>query len=249
MANLNKESIEKKVKNAKYLNWLVNFTERIPDKIWDDETVNIKLPSMSELDIENSMMLSTFIYYIEELANEQFVKSIAKKHDAMRYQFKLRDNFYEAAIAKRGEFSVIRRIPAPTGDYVCVDEKIDQSLKKEREVIQYILLNSDLKIDPSVIGVHIAHACTLATLKENDNQNFKLWFGEKKQKIIILNSKERDMEAIEDKFYGIRDTGHNNVPKNSLIALSLGFMPKRDAMKYIENCTLYKGIENGDNKV
>ena len=69
MANLNEESIEKKVKNAKYLNWLVNFTERIPDKIWDDETVNIKLPSMSELDIENSMMLSTFIYYIENHPN------------------------------------------------------------------------------------------------------------------------------------------------------------------------------------
>jgi len=228
------------VKSDKYLDWIVEFTDFTATKSWDDETACYAKCGFSEYDMNNVILFGTFIQYVLDLAKDQYVVSLPhNKYTDYRYNFQLRNNFYEISRVGDGCINVIKKITQPEGKPIYIDEKIDPKEKKDREFVQYILVNKDIEVPASVFAVHIAHACTICAMKESKKPAYDVWYNDK-QKIVILDASQEKMEELEMVAYGIRDTGHNDIPKNSLIALSLGIIPKAKALLLTKGCTLHK---------
>lgn len=231
---------EKLVSSDKYLDWLVSFTERTYNKSWDDETAELSASSVSNHDIENIINFSVFLEKVEHLAKKQYALSYASnKVETCKYCFKLRGNFYEISnISKGGSINIIRKIITPPETFVYIDEKISPQELKSREFIQYILLNKEIGVSESVYSVHIAHVCTQVAMSAVNTQKFDLWYNNN-QKIIILDDTAEHLESISKDFFASRDSGHNDIPKNSLIAVSLGIISRKNAEDVIANCTLH----------
>ena len=235
--NTEKERI---VRSDKYLNWLVEFTECTYNKCWDDETVEYSKVGCSEYDINNARLFSTFVDYARELAEKQYVVTLPhQKHADYRFDIKLRGNYYEITCLNSRCVYVIKKIYEPEGKLVFIDEPIDSKTLKDREFIQYILVNKDIDVPASVLAVHVAHATTICAMKEQKKAAFDIWY-KNNQKVVILDASKEKIEEMEKVGYGIRDTGHNNIPKNSLIAISLGIIPRAKALTLTKNCTLHK---------
>ncbi len=233
------------VKSDKYLDWIVDFTNHTTNKSWDDETAQFQKECFTQYDMNNVILFSKFSEYIQDLAEKQYVVSLPhNRHTEYRYNLKLRGNFYEMALVGDGCAHMMKLIETPEGKPIYIDEKIDPAEIKDREFIQYILVNKDIEVPASVFAVHIAHASTICAMKERKKAAFDLWFNDK-QKIVILDASQEKMEEMEPVAYGIRDTGHNNIPKNSLIALSLGIIPKAKALTLTKGCELHRDKENG----
>ena len=234
-------SREQKIKTKTFLDWLIEFTDRTKNKTWDDETAEFSVGHFSERDMKNVSLLGCFAIHIQDLAHSQNILSLpCNRTEEFKYHIKINDNFYEIyLLASNGFITVIKKIDEPTDSFVYVNEKINKDVFNKREFVQYILLNNELNLPESVYSVHIAHACTICAMKENKEEKFNLWFNGK-QKIIILDAPQKDMEKLEKNFYGIRDVGHNDIPKDSLVALSLGIQQKDKAIKYIKNCKLHR---------
>ena len=228
------------IKSDKYLDWIVDFTNKTPEKCWDDESANFYRAYLTQYDMNNVALFNIFVKYVLELATKQYVVSLPHhKLSDFRYNIKLRGNFYEVSLVSHSCINTIKQIREPEGKPIFIDEPIDPKELKDREFIQYILVNKDLQVPSSVLAVHIAHACTICTMEEKEKPAFNMWFNGK-QKIVILDASKEQMEQLEPVSYGIRDTGHNDIPKNSLIAISLGIIPKKKALILTEGCTLHK---------
>ncbi len=229
------------VKSPKYWDWLVNFTECTYAKCWDSETAQLqKIGGYTQFDMNNVLLFPTFTEFVNDLAREQYVVSLPhNKYTTYRLDIKLRNNFYEISLVGHGCINVIKKIDKPEGKPIYIDEKIDPQEIKDREFIQYILVNKDLNVPANVFAVHIAHATTICAMTESKKAAFDVWYNSK-QKIVILDAPQEKLEEMESVGYGIRDTGHNDIPKNSLIALSLGIIPKAKALTLTQGCTLHK---------
>lgn len=237
---MNETAKLKIVKSEKYLKWITDFTDQTPTRSWDDETAHMQKKTFNQYDMNNVMLFSFFIEYVRDLAQKQYVVSLPHtKFVDFRYDISLNDRYYEVLVTGHGCISVIKEIEYPEGKLIYVDTPIDPKELRDREFIQYILVNKDLDIPTSVFAVHIAHACTICVMKEKDKPAFGVWYNDK-QKIIILDAPQEKMEALESVGYTIRDTGHNDIPKNALVALSLGIIPKAKALKITSGCTLHK---------
>lgn len=248
MASKNISLDNRVISSEKYFEWLVNFTDTFESKAWDDENVIYAHSNISQYDLEFARLLLKFNTYVARLAEEQYVTSLPHgRLEIYRYHIKLCNNFYEISAIDHGScIATIKKISNPNKSFVYVDEKMPIEERKKRELVQYILLNKDVKLPESVYSVHIAHACTIAAINQSGSSSFNLWYGNgDKQKIIILDASSEKLEELETDFFGIRDTGHNDIPKDTLVALSLGVMSKENALKYIEGCTLHTGAVNG----
>lgn len=229
------------VHSKKYLDWLVDFTDSQPNFAWDDEAIEFS-PYCSNYDKKYVALFSIFQTELEKLAKEQFVVSLpTNKYEYLKYHFKLRGNFYETIILDgNGRISTLKKITTPCKDYIYVDEKIPAAIKKEREFIEFILINEDIELKPSQYAVHIAHACTNVSISESKKEKFKIWYqDEKNQKKIILKTNEKYLNELSEKFFPSYDSGHNGIPENTLVAVSLGILSRKEAEQYTKNCTLW----------
>lgn len=230
------------VHSKKYLEWLVEFTDAQPNCAWDDEAIEFS-PYFSNYDKKYAALFSIFQTELEKLAKEQFVISLnTNKYEYIKYHFKLRGNYYETVILDgNGRISTIKKITTPCENFIYVDEKIPPEIKKERELIEFIIINKDINITDPQYAVHIAHVCTNAALSQSKEEKFKIWYQNgKNQKKIILKASENILLELEDKFFATHDIGHNDIPQNALIAVSLGILSRKEAKKYIEHCELWK---------
>lgn len=230
------------VHSKKYLDWLVDFTEYQQNNAWDDEAI-LYSPLTSNYDKKYASLLSTFQNELKKMAQEQFVLSLdTHKYEYFKYHFKLRGNYYETVLLDgNGAVSTIKKINTPTDTFIYVDEKIPPEKKKERELVEFILINKDLDITSSQYSVHIAHSCTKAALGEYNKEEFKIWNKDgTNQKIIILKTSEEELEKLKDDFYPSFDSGHNNIKENTLISISLGILSRQQAKQYTQNCELWK---------
>lgn len=237
---MNEKAKLKIVKSEKYLDWLVDFTDQTPTRSWDDETAHMQKKTFNQYDMNHVLLFGTFMDYVCELARKQYVVSLPHtKYVDARYNIAVKDRIYEVMITGQGCVNVIKEIDQPEGKLVYIDKPIDQKELRNREFIQYILVNKDIDVPKSVFAVHIAHACTICAMQEKDRPAFDIWYKDK-QKIVILDASQEKMEQLESVGYTIRDTGHNDIPKNSLIAMSLGVIPKSKALIITDGCTLHK---------
>ncbi len=245
MATQEMSDQNKKIKivhSKKYLDWLVDFTEGQNNKSWDEESIAYSNYT-SNYDKKYAKLLLTFQDELLIMAKQQFILSLpTNKYEAYKYQFKLRGNFYETSLLRgNGSVCVIRRIDEPTSAFIYVDEKMPQDIKRERELIEFIIINNDINLSASEYAVHIAHVSTKAALAQHKKEAFKIWYQDGiNQKKILLKTDAKTLEEFEKQFYSSRDSGHNDIPENTLVAVSLGILSRKSAEKYTKKCELWK---------
>lgn len=119
--------------------------------------------------------------------------------------------------------------------------------KNENELIQYILINEDLQMSPGKVAAQVGHVCTICAYNclddnsETDENKFMYWYAGE-QKKIILRAHEKEMcKLIEHGFwYYILDKGYTEISADSLTALSLGILTRREALPFVKRLQLMK---------
>lgn len=108
----------------------------------------------------------------------------------------------------------------------------------ENELVQYIIVNKDLKMSTGKIAAQTAHAATIATVNYINNKDFQKWYLNN-QKKITLKAKQGDMLRLEEQGYiSVRDNGHTEVPPNSLTVVILKPMPRSEAKHIVKRFQL-----------
>ena len=113
------------------------------------------------------------------------------------------------------------------------------------ELVQYIIINTDLKMSAGKVAAQVGHVCTICAYRSmtSDNhyvyENFIVWYYGN-QKKIILQAHENVLEKLENQYYSIRDIGCNEIPPNSLTAISLGIMTRSEAEPIVKRLRVFK---------
>jgi len=131
-------------------------------------------------------------------------------------------------------------------------------MKDENEIIQYFVVNNEIKISAPKLSAQIGHVATIITHEitkimyqslngEYINPNILIniddwikWYDNgKNQKKIILAGKEKQLlKLIDQGFYYIRDNGCNELLPNTLTVCGLPPMKRSEAQKYVKRLQL-----------
>lgn len=242
ISNYIKEIEEKRkiVSSDTYLTWLDKFIEE--NNTFCDDSWLYNQEEISKESYNNVILLSHFFSYVQELANKQNILTTSEEGDDETFYLKLKNKYYSiSTIYGQGAFTNISKIDGL--EIVKIDEDVSEQEIKERELIQYIIINKDYigKIDAAKFGVHIGHACTICAIKEGNYEKFKKWYKDGQlQKKIILTAKQSKLEKLEKQFYAVRDLGFTEVENGTLLAVSLGIMTRNEAKPYIKGLQLWK---------
>lgn len=111
----------------------------------------------------------------------------------------------------------------------------------QNELIQYIVVNSDLSMSPGKIAAQVGHVCTICAFKWIDDNTFRKWYFND-QKKVVLQAHEGDIKKLIQHGFDmfILDNGLTEIPSGSLTALSLGVMAREDAKPYVKRLQLLK---------
>lgn len=231
------------VRSKKYLDWLVDFTRVQPNNSWDDENIAFSR-HVSNYDKKYANLLSLFQRTLVDLAQEQFILSHpTHKYEYFKYQFKLRGNYYETSqLFGSGIICVIKQIVSPDTSFIYVDEKMPINERKERELIEFVIINSDLNLTAAQYAVHVSRVAIRSILQQQCTDKFTIWNKDgANQKQIILKANEEILLKLENEgFISSRDVGHHDIPQNALVAISLGIMSRSEALNYTKDCELWK---------
>jgi len=130
--------------------------------------------------------------------------------------------------------------------------------KDDNEILQYFVVNNEIKISVPKLSAQIGHVATIITYEitklmyqpltgEYINPNilisiddWKQWYNNgKNQKKIILAGKEKQLlKLIDQGFYYIRDNGLTELLPNTLTVCGLPPMKRSEAQKYIKRLQL-----------
>jgi PTH2 family peptidyl-tRNA hydrolase len=118
--------------------------------------------------------------------------------------------------------------------------------KNKNEIVQYFVVNSEVKMSTGKIAAQVAHAETMILIDmclfKESKENIKLlwdWYNDYEQKKIILSGKEKDLIKLIDKgFYRVVDNGYTEIPKGTLTVVGLPLMRRSEAQKYIKRLQL-----------
>ena len=141
-------------------------------------------------------------------------------------------------------------------------------MEDKNEIVQYFIVNSEIKISAPKLSAQIGHVATIITheitkimyqpISENEayiNPNILIniddwikWYDNGKgQKKIILRGKEKQLlKLIDQGFYYIRDNGLTELLPNTLTVCGLPPMKRSEAQKYVKRLQLYKGGKCND---
>lgn len=180
----------------------------------------------------NSLYIYRFFNLLIEKSNN---KSYYDEHfNAFSFYVNIDDDFYiaELNISKISFLSLTYFLnPEEIVTDDCIKICLNSDIIEDRELIEYIVVNKDsvkeYNITTEKIAVHTAHAATIFACENYENPLFKEWYGDGTiQKKVILQAHEKEIRKL--KYYGVEDVGYNQVPKGTLIAVSLGIMTKKE---------------------
>lgn len=234
-----KEQRRKLVSSTEYLDWLAKFIiKTFPDGFADDCYLYDK--TVSDDLKEKVEALSELFDYILELANKEHIDLYSSDDMELSVCFKYKNQFYIISrVVGQGSFTTIALCKDDLKQYVVLDDQEREQIKKEKdkELIQYILVNTDLKMSTGKIAAQVGHACTLCALAEQNNKNFKKWLEEGQTKIILGASADFLM-SLKSKYYSIVDKGLTEIPKGSLTVVSLGVKQRGKVQDIVGNLHL-----------
>lgn len=114
----------------------------------------------------------------------------------------------------------------------------------ENELIQYYIVNKDLKMGSGKIAAQVAHVATIIAIEEGTSiepeiyTKFDDWYAND-QKKVVLGGHQKDLEKLVGQgFYYIRDNGLTEIAPNSLTCVGLGVMTRKEAKPYIKRLQL-----------
>jgi len=131
-------------------------------------------------------------------------------------------------------------------------------MEDKNEIVQYFIVNSEIKISAPKLSAQIGHVATIITHEIINNYytidkheimekyiEWKQWYNNgKNQKKIILGGKEKQLlKLIDQGFYYIRDNGLTELNFGTLTVCGLPPMKRSEAQKYIKRLQLYKGAD------
>jgi peptidyl-tRNA hydrolase, PTH2 family len=118
----------------------------------------------------------------------------------------------------------------------------------KRDLVQYFIVNHDLKMSTGKTAAQVAHAATLSTINLMSSQShyherhddFVEWVRNGMKK-IILKGKQAELEKLEKRgFFSIRDSGLTEIKSGSLTVIALPPMEKSEAKEIVGHLTLLK---------
>jgi peptidyl-tRNA hydrolase, PTH2 family len=118
----------------------------------------------------------------------------------------------------------------------------------KRDLVQYFIVNQDLKMSTGKTAAQVAHAATLSTITLMSSQSsfherhddFVEWIQNGMKK-VILKGKQAELEKLEQRgFFSIRDSGLTEVKSGSLTVIALPPMVKSEAKEMVGHLTLLK---------
>ena len=122
------------------------------------------------------------------------------------------------------------------------------------ELVQYFLVNKDIKMGKGKIAAQVAHAATIyavgvligfpGRIPDDDDVyaerllDFYDWYYSI-QKKIILKAPQSLLEYLESRGYlAIRDKGYTQVPENALTVVTLGVTTREAVSEIVEDLPL-----------
>lgn len=237
----NLENKRKLVSSKEYLDWLENFSKKGP---FNDEDISYN-DEIDVIDKENGKIISYFASYIYSEAQIQsvFEEKQEGEFDEERFIFMYNDNFYEIwTIFGQGSITGINKIEKPDNDnYVILGRDLTEEEKKDKELIEYIIVNTDLDMSPGKIAAQVGHVCGMCAEEQGGSAKYNAWKMFHDYKKIILSGHTKTLEKLEEQgFFAVRDKGYTEIPENSLTAVSLGIMKRKDAKPFIKRLQLLK---------
>ncbi|MDQ1000497.1 PTH2 family peptidyl-tRNA hydrolase [Neobacillus niacini] len=118
----------------------------------------------------------------------------------------------------------------------------------KRDLVQYFIVNQDLKMSTGKTAAQVAHAATLSTVNLMSSQSsfherhddFVEWIQNGMKK-VILKGKQAELEKLEQRgFFSIRDSGLTEIKSGSLTVIALPPMVKSEAKEMVGHLTLLK---------
>lgn len=233
--NLNKK--KEMVSSNEYLNWLMSFIKEqiditksqyiyISDDMYDyNNTVSKQIK-------ENLSLLCYFKDYLIEKANKQNIHFDFFNEDEQICYFYFDNHYYSLiTIYGQGSLTYIETCKNRPQKYVVLSDK-------KTELVQYILVNTDLGMSTGKIAVQVGHACTLCAVREGQTTRFIEWL-QNGQKKIVLKVHQKDIDKIKGYgFYNVFDFGLTEISSGSLTAISLGVATKEEVWDKIKRFQL-----------
>lgn len=176
----------------------------------------------------NDKNISYLMSYIMDIADNQNIDYSSDENSSIAFDaYILLNDLYLKGfiIAGQGTYSELKVVNKEDVNM----NKLIKIVDNKEELIQYIVVNKDAikkyHITPEKLGVHTAHATTCMLMEEKDREIVRQWYNGA-QKKVLLEAPEKDIKKIE--YYGIEDIGYNQVPKGTLIAVSLKIMTRSE---------------------
>jgi peptidyl-tRNA hydrolase len=120
---------------------------------------------------------------------------------------------------------------------------IDRDFGYEDEIVQYFLVNSDLKMGKGKVAAQVAHAACICAFNWFSDATFHEWFYTIQKKIILKASEDYMVEMAklrmsDPKVLAIFDKGYTQIPENSLTVITFGVRPRKEVLQYVEGLGL-----------
>ncbi|MFI8687384.1 aminoacyl-tRNA hydrolase [Rossellomorea sp. NPDC077527] len=117
-----------------------------------------------------------------------------------------------------------------------------------KDLVQYFIVNKDLKMSKGKTAAQVAHAATLSTLSLmsqdspfQDNQADFIEWVQTGMKKVVLKGKWTELKKIEEKgYFSIHDSGLTEIKEGSLTVIALPPMEKYEAKEIVGHLTLLK---------
>lgn len=119
---------------------------------------------------------------------------------------------------------------------------MEDNMSKQKELVQYFLVNTDLIMSAGKIAAQVAHASMLIALRDQYEENFQVWKDIAMKKIILGASEERMRSIIEENPTVVRviDKGFTEIAPNSLTVVGFPVMTRKDAYKWVHGLKTLK---------
>ena len=226
---------QKQVKTKEYLEWLINFIEKAENNFFTDEDAAYN-DNLDVSDKNKATAISYYFTYVKKKGEEQSVFT-TEIDDEESIFFMSHDMFYEIwLIVGQGAITGIRKVTDEIPEsFVIMDRDLTQQEKKDIELIEYIVVNKDLNMSAGKIAAQVGHVCGMCAEKQSLLPKYKKWKDSYDFKKIVLAGHQKDLEKLkEQNFFYVIDKGYTEIPANSLTAVSLGIMTRKEAKKYIK---------------
>ena len=112
----------------------------------------------------------------------------------------------------------------------------------EHDLIQYFIVNQDLKMSVGKISAQVSHGATIMAIRDRCEPNFMNWLDNVKR-AIVLQADEDTMRKLHSKILNsicIIDKGFTEIPENSFTVLVLPIMTREKARQYVGNLKLLR---------